>query len=499
MKKIMPIYLFINIPIFFFLNAVFWDDWVLFNTESQFIYQRFTESGIFLNWFAYYHHFMMGILGPWAYKILALIIFIVNGYLFSRILKNNGVSESTRLFFFMVYVAVPMFTSRYAAINTPYLIAPLLFLIAWMMMRKNMLISVILFSISFSVQSWLVVYLIPFVLYFKEIQNNGEVGKYKLRILIFGVLPLVFFLVKNIFYPAYGLYDGYLTIDYTKLWPAIVRIPIVTYWTIGEAIRVMDILDFMAAISISFFIYQILKIFSFKGSVLAADASDRHAKNFSISAFGVFLAIMPYALVGNEVNFYYGFESRNQSVMIFPFSFCLAVLMQVTVKKFGNGTLKLLLILLSVSAMLQFAIYNAYLNDWNKTTKIIEEIKGLDLESKYNFVIKDDTEVKFVENRRLSDYEWSGIIRYSKIRDGVYARDEEYWNGDVCKKDFYTTPLYNTQNYENRGNNMVSRITLFSTGGFRVPFFGLKNYDVNAHLEGDLNWCFDVCQKCGFE
>jgi hypothetical protein len=499
MKKIIPLYLLINLPMLLFLNGVFWDDWVLFNTETQFIYQRFRESGIFLNWFAYYHHLMMGVMGPWAYKFLTLIIFIANGYLFTIILKSNGVQRSTRIIFLIVYVAVPMFTSRYAAINTPYLIAPFLFFIGWILMRKNLFLSLMLFTISFSVQSWLVVYLIPFLLYCKEIYNKQEIEKYKFQILIFGLLPIVFFFIKNIYYPAYGLYQGYLTIDFSKVWPALMRIPVVTSWTINEAISKMALLDYLVAITMSLLIYQLLKVNTFKNIKPSIEEESRSVIFMLTAVFGIFLAIIPYALVGNEVNFYYGFESRNQSVLIFPFSFFLALLIDSFFKKYAVVPFKISLLVVSIFSMIQFGIYNAYSNDWNKTINIIKEIKKLDLDSKFNFVIKDDTKIKFVENRRLSDYEWSGIIRYSKKRDRVYARDEAYWNGDVCKKDFYTTPLYNTQKFEKRDNNLVTRITLTSSGGFRVPFFGQKNYIMEAKVDEGLNWCFDVCKKCGFE
>lgn len=500
MRRLLPVYICINLPVLFFLPSVFWDDWVLFNTQPEYIYQRFDQAGSFLNWVAYYHHFMMGQLGPWSYKLLTATVFTINGWLFTRVLNIYQVSKLHQWLFALVYLIVPMFTSRYVAINTPYLIGPLLFLLGWLVMSRNLVVSAILFFLSFSIQSLLVVYAIPFMLY--------AYGKYKSktilpnlpRLSIMALLPFIFIAIKIAYFKPHGYYEGYTTISLANVIPSLLRVPEVTYIILHKAILSYNVFDYLAFIifwATSYFGLSKVLTFWVENKVDIQFAAGN--ATIWIAITGCLLSIIPYALVGNELNFYYAFESRNQSVLIFPISLVGAHAFHYFIIKFNRAGRVTSLFVLSLMVVLQILIYQGYANDWSKTVKIINALKVSDLSLSHNIVVKDQIFVPFAENRKLSHYEWAGLMRYSTLRNGFYARDEEYWNGKACYKGFRESPLYNSQEYGIRSNNNVTRITLNSLNGFRLPLLGYVGYTVVATVDPTIQWCHELCGMCGYE
>ena len=73
---------------FFILNAVYWDDWTLFNAERSMIIDTFKMNGSMFNASGYLHILLQSI-GPWIYRILTIGLMFFSGILIYTILVNN--------------------------------------------------------------------------------------------------------------------------------------------------------------------------------------------------------------------------------------------------------------------------------------------------------------------------------------------------------------------------------------------------------------------------
>lgn len=486
-KKIFFIYIAINSPVFLFLNGVFWDDWILFNTESVYIYERFSQGG--LPWLGYYHKILMHDIGPWIYKLLVVIFYFINGLLFSKILIKNGVVRELGDFIFLVYLVLPLFGSRYVASNTQYVLYATMFLIAWLNLR-SIYIAAPLFIASFGMQSLLVMYLLPYLNLLLSAKEDAKKERgYYWVICVYTLLPILFFALKNIFFKPYGNYEGYLKITSEKVWHSIYRVYEVTGWTIQNLNKDTNLIDalFIFAIVVLLTIKIILVIKKGNSHSVGPVASVRWL--LWMSAFGIFLSVLPYALVGNELNIYYGFESRNHAVFIFPAATLVGAILYLIscsnnqLAKIGGAFFG------AACIVVQILIYVSYFKDAYKTNAMVKainenknELAGVSL-----IAVDDKINVPFVEQRKLGVYEYSGIFRLGTARSGFFARDEEYWSGDVCSETFVGSPLYNTQDFI--GGGEVTRARFYAVGGYKFPIVNLINYTVTLKIEKNLQWC----------
>lgn len=492
--------IFVNSPILFSFNSVYWDDWVIFNTEFSEIFQRFSEVGVIFNWVSFFHYGMMNFLGPWAYKVMAFLVFLANAGLFVRVLRLYGFLRSELIVTFFLVTMLPLFCSRYVAINIIYLLNVSFFLIAWLIHFRAKLVSYLLFFSSFTMGSLL--FCFPVFLVFESIRlsSNNQLFYKKWHFFALILLPISYFFIKTHYYTPNGAYSQYQVISVGNILPSLSRVPEVTEWTVREIILQSTISDWIVSLLI---IALIAKLFNFGFRSLDFGRATNQRFIFSIFSLSCVMAlsILPYALIGNELNFFYGFESRNQALLIFPLSALISVILNFLLSRKLSFTVgKIFLIFLfSAGSFLQFAIYIAYMNDHFKTQAIISALSGAGIrDDQFNFVFQDFSEVKFTEQRRLSFYEYSGIMRLALERNAIFARDEIDWNGGVCFKDFAASALYNNQGFNLRTNNDVTRLRIQTEGGVDFPVIGLRGYDLLVEQEPGLAWCQDVCADCGF-
>lgn len=494
------IFVFLNTPILFSLNSVYWDDWILFNTEFEVLYQRFSEAGAIFNWVSYFHYGMINFAGPWAYKLTVFLAILVNAGLFVRVLRLYGFLRSELIITFLLIIILPLFGSRYAAINVFYSLAVSLFLTAWLIHFRFKIISYVFFFFSFSMGSLIFCFPVFLVLEAIRLRSNfNHFGKI-MHFIVLIFLPIFYFLVKTQYYSPYGAYSQYQIISASNILPSLGRVPQVTEWTVLEMMAKSNILDWVVSFVIVILAAAFFN-FSFRGVDFDRSANTRLVWSLSGLGCASLLSILPYSLIGNELNFFYGFESRNQALLIFPLAAFISVTLNFLLsRRMSRVTGKILLIfILSMGSFVQFLIYVSYMNDHFKTEKIINALRVADIQiDQFNFVFQDFSEIAFTEQRLLSSYEYSGIMRYALGRDAIFARDETYWNGDVCFKNYPASALYNNQGFDLRTNNDITRLTIKTEGGMHFPVIGLHGYDLYVEQEPGLAWCQDVCADCGF-
>lgn len=508
-QPILVLYILINLPVLLFLQGVFWDDWVLFNTSKSTILERFAMVGSPFNFAGYFHSFVMLEFGPWLYRVLVLVAFAANIILGNIILRNLGFSKNLRLFFVLSMATMPLFGSRFVAINSIYILCTTCFLGAWLAQQRDKhFIAPILYICAFFTQSYLVFFSIPYLLAYAPSILRLEFNRQKLILIaLYTALPFSFFLVKTSIFSPSGVYSGYLTLDPYLIMPTFLRIIEVSVvnWKYSTAPLSLWDLSALAFFTAAFFVLIdkfILKP-RLKDQIHINENFEKGSGLGGFSNTALFIiviavslvAMFPYLIVGNELNFYYGFSSRNHTVFILPA--CLVVAMMLHKLSLFNRRLPALL--LAMSATIQMVIYFAYGDDWRKQKAILNGLENIkqQVSNRHTFVVLDQSNIRNVEMRDYSWYEWSGIFRFALGRDGVFVRDAKYWTTDVCYKSLEGHALYNTGGFGSRLDNTIVRMTLKANNVSKIPLVGNIGYDLSIE-PSEHDFCSKVCDKCGF-
>jgi hypothetical protein len=199
--------------IFFFPNAIFWDDYTLFEMDDRLILDTFSQLGSFFNLSGYIHIFFLP-MGPLAYKFFTFISLFATGLIFDKILQNHKqITPELRFVIVIVFLTLPFNLARVTLIVLPYTISYFLFFVAWLLIDKQRILAIALFFLSFNTNSLLVFFALPFLdHYYRSLEatpNLRNFVKFCFKKIDFFILPFVFFILKNIYYKPYALYEKY--------------------------------------------------------------------------------------------------------------------------------------------------------------------------------------------------------------------------------------------------------------------------------------------------
>lgn len=227
-----------------FITGTWWDDtvWAIATDEQLWrdALQLGRPSGYFLTKFYFSIPEIMARL-----TILLCFYSATLGmyYIYQRLPYINA---RRALYLTLIYNALPINDARIMASVFPYTVGYMLFIIAFCGLillqekydYKNIVFRILvlfLFFCSFILNSNLVMYIIPLLYIIYYLINNKLLHKWYCYI-DFLVSPIVYFLIKNIFYPAYGVYDGYNKISGGKLLQGFIKTFSVCIERVGDCL-----------------------------------------------------------------------------------------------------------------------------------------------------------------------------------------------------------------------------------------------------------------------
>ncbi len=431
-------YLIAHGGIFFIPNAVFWDDWVLFNQDQMIILDIFRQAGSIFNISGYLHLIMLSA-GIWFYKYLTFLLMFISGILLNEILKpKNWITKEARFTITLLFIILPFNSARVCLINFPSIFGHFTFFLAWYMMSKNRILSLILFFFSFNISSLLMFYSIPIAdLYLRSgfsftNLNPQSILKFCIKKIDFIVLPFIFFLIKILYFKPYGLYSGYNeNFNLTDIW----KIPV--YQT-------LDLLNQSLQINILLFIGLFLLTASVLWSKLDSEITytSRYLKYGAI----IFLfAVFPYWIIGTYPTFT-NWSSRHQ--LLLPLGTSIFIIGLASILSSKKRTL-LLIILVSVSISMSLSAYYQFYIDWIKQKELISLFKNEQLIKESKLIIFQDNALnKNAFERNYTYYEWSGQLKYAFNDDsrlGLSVQDTNLLKTDAPEKQFIAN--YNVRNF----------------------------------------------------
>jgi hypothetical protein len=167
-----------------------------------------------------------------AYRSLALLAIGLSSLLvFFICYRSRLLSSAESLFVALIQLTFPAFRTSFSVILLPYLVGYLLFLLGVYLAIRSYygqgwarhvvrLMSLVLLFFSYTTNSFLVFHLgfilLMVVLVRRTLQTSvlAALRGYVLRHLDFVLLPIVFWLVKEMFFPRHGWYENYNRITF---------------------------------------------------------------------------------------------------------------------------------------------------------------------------------------------------------------------------------------------------------------------------------------------
>ena len=227
------------------LNAgVFWDDWTLFNTDYNSIHDQFHGNGLFI--FTYFHAAMQSFSNPgFAYRLLMFVLQVASLFVVYKTIIRLRFNSQYWMYVLCLMASLPFFATKNTMICTTYAALHFIFLLATYFsilaqLKKSIflrVLSLFLFFTSFTLNSHVMFYIIPFaIICYTQFNSLYHVVSFDFRILrrisfytqfykildyIF--LPLAFLVFKSIYMKPTGVYaiSGYNKISIKGLLTAI--------------------------------------------------------------------------------------------------------------------------------------------------------------------------------------------------------------------------------------------------------------------------------------
>ncbi len=331
-----------------FITETFWDSWLFMpgvpDTYERLIQHGRTYMGPIIDFIAILDKPLCGILS--ANRILVFAIYYLSGLMLFYILSNTGLFQRQDSFWIALLSFVsPMNNARIIKFTFQFNLSVftfccgLFFLVKYFQNKKilSRFLSLLFFSISFFTEPFIAMYVLVGLLIFYHYKQLLFCNNELLRVsrnfiyifkkyLDFFLLPIIYIVIRHIWLPTSGLYEGYyhrinskLMINAFRLLPEMVSTGVFSLYSTTKTCIYMhpNQIIFISSICI------ILLISYFSGIHRLFLFSEEKMRfsfiNSLLKVVGVFmlllLALYTYGVSQNPVN-YYPWASRCQVTLI---------------------------------------------------------------------------------------------------------------------------------------------------------------------------------------
>ena len=402
-------------PLLLTLDGIWWDDWTLTVGSSSSISEMFAQIG--QPWFGWLHLVLQPV-APVGHHLLSFALFLVVGFLLWGILGSfHGLGRWEQLFVAVIFLVLPLNAARNTMIVLPYTMSLALFYLAWYLLTRArqpsltvLVMSGVLFFVSFSLNSLLVFFVVPMVHFWWMRhtdcgQTPWQFAKTYWPLLL---LPLAYYVGKGVLYPPYGSQEGYNALTQRGL-------------LIGLFLLVLTGLPF------AMMFYERARLSAVSRSVW-------------LIGFGgaslVSLAIFPYVSVGHTPPF---FEWQTRDQILMPLGLAVILLAAVRLVSHCLGTTfaaVFAVLAVAISVVLSQRIGLEYWVDWRKQQALIEAMRDDEsLRAAQLVVFRDLTTDDNVFGSPYRFYAWNGLMTKAfgeSTRFGINLSDvSRYVNGDL--------------------------------------------------------------------
>lgn len=439
-------------------DGVFWDDWTLFNSDSNTILKTFYESGAFLNLNGYTHVLLLGI-GVWVYKLLTFIFMFISGcFLFLILKRQSWLNEQVSFLLVIIFLVFPVNSGRVTIICFPYTLSFFLFFCAWYIMFRQKWLSTILFFLSFNTQSFLVFFFLPLlelvINHSTNCYNFRDVLKLSIRYLHFLLLPFLFWILKSTFFKPTGLFAGYNEqFSFSNLiYAPKPMISDVLELRMSFSVLILTIILFLLLLKFSVPILGIANLLQ-KGHKPIIPS-----KFFWTGCVSLFVAVFPYWILGYSPTFN-EWTSRHQLLMPFGLAFFVIWVFSILPKSRGKI---LLLAIISLSISINIITYRNFFNDIRKQKTLISFLSKNNAVVVNSDVIVIEDETPKAISRKYRFYELTGMMDLATNSMSRFALPSEsdffkYTNGDYDKM---FTKIYHASEHVRKPEPIMKKLLI---------------------------------------
>ena len=454
--------------IFIPLNAgIFWDDWCLYHQNELVVFSFHKESGFFLYWPAYLHSLMLSV----SYGILIERLVIFFSFLCSTVLlfdflkKIKEIDRMSRFFIMIFFSIFPLIFSRIGVAALCYALSNLFFYLGLFLVGRYFdkrkihirIMALMAIFLSFSTNSILFFYLIVllFIVYKERrtlISIRSLVNKC-LNYIDFLLLPVAFWILKNMFFKPYGLYDKYNQIYIYSPLKYLFQALIAFYNTFIYLI-VSQFIPFFQQHTVLIFIASMILFFIFK-KIINIRENNKYVKYdlrfLILGFFAFFTGVFPYLAVGKMPQLY-GWESRHE--LLLPLGLSLILFYSVKIIAYYlklSFTVKLFVYSFIISLFIFFNqyIYLEYQKDWFKQLSLIENFQESQILKENTTFIFEDRTLGLNALKRIYDfYEYNGLMKYAFGDQKRFGSDSTEFTNINDYRIYIADPKYNMYDYE---------------------------------------------------
>jgi hypothetical protein len=408
-------------------NAVYWDDWGLWNTTPAIVLDEFRQLGSPFNFHGHIHVAMLAA-GPWAYRVLTFLLMYATGLLLYRILEiQKWIRNEDRLLIVTLFLISPFYAARIALIDFPYTVCLFLFFLGWYFIGRNRVASLACFVLSFCMESLLVFYLLPMLDYYFRERRSGrpsELIAWGFRKLDFMAAPFIWFAAKGRFFKPFGVHEGYNE-DLGTV--HLLKAPLMQVW---------DLLTLSGPVCFGF-IAIIIAVTTLRrlGTDMGVLA-DRTLRNryFLIGLVALVAGVFPYWILG-RVPAFSDWNSRHQILMPLGAAFLFLGFLACWEERSKAAFLS---VYAGIFLALNWGNYTSLFLDWQKQKAIVRFLKQSKDVAAANLIVFEDTTPNAF-SRIYRFYEWDGLLKlaYSGRSDKFGVNEDQldqYLRGDFDRE-----------------------------------------------------------------
>lgn len=490
------------------MDGLYHDDIMLYDLlnsgKIDVLFSYFNEMGSMLNATAFFHWGIYLVFGKnliFGYRLLAFVFLFLIGVLVYAILsKLKDFNKADAFYVAAIVISYPASKVVFLGITLPGLFCLCLFFLACYItlaandggggQRKSRgilqrIVSLLLFFVSFQINSLLVFYYgFLLLIFLLQAQASGIIKRvidFALKKADYIILPFIYYAIKIIYFPSKGVNLEYNRLIFDAPSGILKIITDIIHGIYYSLIPLFTLLHETAFIVI----LLVCVFFIFWETGRQAIGQKGLSRNHLIFLFGfflLFLAISPYAAVGKRPTV--GFESRHLLLIGLPVGLLVVSFVNLIFSYLSlpDKYKKLIyLIIISIFALDNIGNYSAYQIRAIKDRALMLQLSEMPSAKAYStFLIRNwaynADERSYYDN---GVYEWSRILKMTWGEERwLGGAEEEYksWKSAVLDKRKWLNPPMTMPNYNPHGPKalmVVTRTNDFESGG---SFWQLKRF-----------------------
>lgn len=409
-------------------GGIFWDDWLYYDKDYEVIKEAFNISGSL--YFAPLHKLLLVKNGVYIYRILIFIFFYLSTFFLYKILDSiKEINDYDRFYILVFFAIFPVNFMRISIINFPYALCYFLFFAGWWLLVKYLylkktiyrILSLCLFFLSFTTNSFLMFFIVPF--YYLNVKEFSYKIDYSNIISIikkyadFLLLPFLFYFLKNVFFATTDLYQTYNKINLSIKNTTLINVDLgfLYSFTFPVKIALIEPLLYKTGLQVLIFFLFLVIFFIIHIKFRSQRKEYKYEKyGFLIGFFILLTALLPYLLVG-RMPYFEGVDNRHQLLVPLGASLLLYYLVSLICRLLR---FKLLLKNIIFSLLITAFIVNNFFTclefqqDWFKQLSFIENVKKNEtIRTNSTFYFVDNTMKYNAINRDNRFYEYNGKMK----------------------------------------------------------------------------------------